>query len=61
VNCKGPHHSFDVSCFLKYKIIHTVMAFCNINQYKAKRLVKARNIVNIEQVEQVFKASAFYA
>jgi len=63
VNCKGPHHPFDVSCliFLKYKIINTIMAYCNINQYKVKRLIRVRNIENLEQTELVFKASAYYA
>jgi len=36
------------------------MAFCNINQYKAKRLIKARNIDNLEQVKLAFRASAYY-
>jgi len=62
VNCKRPHH-FDASVpiFHKYKSINTVMAFCNINQYKTKRLIKARNIDSVEQVELTFKATAYYA
>jgi len=36
------------------------MAFCNVKQYKAKRLFKTKNIISIEQVEQTFKSSAYY-
>jgi len=37
INCGGSHHSFDASSpvFYKYKIINTVMAYCNVNHYKA--------------------------
>jgi len=61
INCKGLHHPFDLSCsiFHKFKLINTIMAYCNINQYKAKRLIKIRNISNIEQAEQIFKSSTF--
>jgi len=37
------------------------MAYCNINQYIAKKLAKTRNIVNCEQVEKNFKSSAYLA
>jgi len=37
------------------------MAYCNINQYKAKRLIRIRNIDSIEQVELAFRASAYFA
>jgi len=36
------------------------MAYCNVYQFKTKKLLKARNITNILQVEQVFKSSAYY-
>jgi len=38
-----------------------MMAFCNVNQFKVKRLMKDRKITNIKQVERTFKSSAFYA
>jgi len=37
------------------------MAYCNINQFKAKKLIKARNITTIDQVERTFKSSAYFA
>jgi len=37
------------------------MAYCNVNQFKAKKLLETRDINNIDQVEQEFKASVFYA
>jgi len=42
INCKNTHHPFDIECpiFHKYRIINAIMAFCNVNQYKAKKLFK---------------------
>jgi len=37
------------------------MAYCNINQYVAKKLAKIRNIVSCDQVEKNFKSSAYLA
>jgi len=37
------------------------MAFCNVNQFRAKKLLKTKNIYSIEQVEQTFKSLTFYA
>jgi len=63
INCKGAHHPFDMDCpiFNKYKIINATMAYCNINQFKAKKLIKARNITTMDQVERTFKSSAYFA
>jgi len=46
VNCGGSHHPFDQFCsiFYKYKLVNTVMAFCNVSQFKAKRLFKTKNV-----------------
>jgi len=56
-------HLFFVGCsiFQKYKIINYIMAYCNINQYIAKKLVKIRNITSYNQVEKNFKSSAYLA
>jgi len=37
------------------------MAYCNVNQFTAKRLAKIRNIANCDQVERNFKSSAYLA
>jgi len=37
------------------------MAFCNVNQFKAKKLIKSKNITTIDQVERTFKSSAYFA
>jgi len=37
------------------------MAYCNVNQFRAKKLLRARNIDNIDHIEHEFKASAYYA
>jgi len=37
------------------------MAYCNINQFKAKKLIKSQNITTMDQVERTFKSSAYYA
>jgi len=35
---RGAHHPFDQSCpiFFKYKLINTIIAFCNVNQLKPR-------------------------
>jgi len=38
-----------------------VMAYCNVNQFLAKRLIKKNNINNRDQVEKVFRSSAYLA
>jgi len=37
------------------------MAFCNTSQFIAKRLIKGKNISNCDQVEKIFKSSAYLA
>jgi len=37
------------------------MAFCNTSQFIAKRLIKSKNITNCNQVEKIFKSSAYLA
>jgi len=37
------------------------MAFCNISQFRAKRLIKNKNITSLDQVEKIFKSSAYLA
>jgi len=37
------------------------MAYCNINQFNAKKLLKIRNITSCDQVERNFKSSAYLA
>jgi len=56
------NHPFDFFCpiFIKYKIVNSIMAYDNINQYKAKKLMKLRGI-RCDQVEAIFKSSAFLA
>jgi len=53
-DCGQLHPLFDTECsiFQKYKVTNYIMAYCNINQYVAKKLAKIRNIVNCEQVEK---------
>jgi len=57
VNYGGSHHPFDqfYPVFYKYKLKHSS---CNVSQFK--RLLKTKNIISIDQVEQVFKSSAYY-
>jgi len=51
-NCKSEYPPFEASCliFLKYKIVDAIIAYCNINQFKAKRLMKSRKLVSLNQV-----------
>jgi len=37
------------------------MIYCNVNQFIAKKLLKIRNINNINQVEREFKVLAYYS
>jgi len=37
------------------------MAYCNVNQFTAKRLAKVRNITNCDQIDKNFKLSAYLA
>jgi len=62
-DCKQNHVSFDNNCliYLKYELINTVMAFCNVSQFIAKRLIKKNNISSRDQVERVFRSSAYLA
>jgi len=58
-DCGQLHPLFDTECtiFQNYKIVNFLMAYCNVNQYIAKKLIKSRNIVSCDQVERNFKAS----
>jgi len=49
-DCKQTHVSFDNKCliYLKYILVNTVMAYCNVSQFIAKRLIKKKNISNKE-------------
>jgi len=62
-DCGQIHSPFNFNCpvFLKYQLINQVMAFCNTSQYNAKRLIKSKNIVDGNQVEKLFKSSAYLA
>jgi len=62
-DCKQNHAPFDFNCsiFQKYQLINHVMAFCNTSQFIAKRLIKSKNISNCNQVERIFKSSAYLA
>jgi len=42
--------------YQKYKIVNYIMVFCNVNQFKAKKLLKIRGITKSEQVEKTFKS-----
>jgi len=42
-------------------IVNHIMAYCNVNQFTAKRLAKVRNITNCDQVDKNFKSSAYLA
>jgi len=37
------------------------MAYCHVNQFQAKKLLKIRGITNCNQVESIVKSSAFLA
>jgi len=37
------------------------MAFCNVSQFLAKRLIKKKNIIGLDHVERTFKSSAYLA
>jgi len=59
-NCKNNHPPFTTCpIFLKY-VINAIMAYCNINQFKAKRIMKSRDTNSLDQVDKFFKSSAFY-
>jgi len=62
-DCVQLHPLFDTECsiFQKYKVTNYIMAYCNINQYVAKKLAKIRNIVSCDQVKKNFKSSAYLA
>jgi len=62
-NCKNNHPLFDTTCpiFLKYIIINAIMAYCNINQFKTKKIMKSRDTNSLDQVDKFFKSSTFYA
>jgi len=49
-DCKQIHVSFDKLCpiYLKYELVNMVMAFCNVSQFLAKRLIKKKNIGSID-------------
>jgi len=67
-DCKQSHVLFDYNCpfflksfFLKYNLINTVMAYCNVSQFIAKRQIKSKNVCNLEQAMRVFKSSTYLA
>jgi len=62
-DCKQLHSPFDTRCmiFRKYELINSVMAYCNVSQFIAKKLIKKNNICSVEQVEKHFKSSAYLA
>jgi len=37
------------------------MAFCNTSQFTAKKLIKSKSITSCDQVERLFKSSAYLA
>lgn len=61
VNCGGDHDSFYHNCkvLIRHKIINIVMAYANVSRFKALKLIKFRNIISVEQAENVFKTQAF--
>jgi len=62
-DCKQIHPPFDNNCpiYLKYCLVNKVMAFCNINQYLAKRQIKVNKISSLDQIEKTFKSCAYLA
>jgi len=44
-----------------FKILLIQSWYCNVNQYKAKQLMNLKRIENVEQVNNLFKSSVFYA
>jgi|GEM_PF-3730276 len=62
-DCKQIHAPFEKVCpiFLKYELVNAVMAFCNVSQFNAKKLIKSKGIIKLEQVYKVFKSSAYLA
>jgi len=55
LDCKQSHAPFDKGCstYLNYELANLVMAYCNVSQYVAKKLIKSNNIVSCDQVEGV--------
>jgi len=60
-NQSHPLFDGDWPILQKYKIINYVMAYCNINQFNAKKFIKIRNITSPGQIERIFKSSAYLA
>ncbi|KYM94047.1 hypothetical protein ALC62_15338 [Cyphomyrmex costatus] len=60
-NCKGCHDHFNTSCpvFKYHNIINTVRAYCNVNIYNAKSMIRSRNITDCNQVRENFKSHAY--
>lgn len=60
VNCND-YHSFDTSypAFLNARIINTIMTYCNVNQFTARKLMKSRNISSPAMTGKTFRSSAF--
>lgn len=62
-NCGGDHQSFDPICqiFIKNKIVNAVMAYSNLSRFYAFKLIKSRNIIDLNQVENSFRSLAYKA
>jgi len=62
-DCRQSYAPFDNGCsiYLKYELVNSVMAYCNVSQFIAKKFIKSKNICSRDQVEKVFKSSAYLA
>jgi len=64
-NCRDYKESlsfrFFYPIFIKYKIVNSIMTYDNVNQYKAKKLMKLKGITRCDQVEVILISSAFLA
>jgi hypothetical protein len=61
IDCGGGHRSSDTACliFKKFKIINTVMAYGNTNHFNAKKIIKSKNMKEIQEVESKCKSLAY--
>ncbi|XP_036146451.1 uncharacterized protein LOC118646829 [Monomorium pharaonis] len=61
VNCGGPHSPFERSCpsFQYQNLIAHVMAYVNCSNFKARRILKNRDISDISQISQMFRSQAY--
>lgn len=62
-NCKGEHHSFDSVCqvYIYNRIINAVMAYTNLSRFQATKFVKSKNIIELNQVENLCRVMAYRA